>query len=555
MSLRSWNTTGKLNTTQKTKSKQWQEMPCGYTLNPNQSTPTSPDDPILSTYKQILTANMAYTDPKKYFSDSHGENQDQVSAEFSEHMQVAYANALRQIDISEDQTLTAEEAEEYHAQFDSSSCRKTVNTDTSYFGLPKSALPAEFAEELWETYLEASALLEAVPTEKWVRTSKEVEKQETEDTVLHINYQNSTVTKIKVSRRIANIAKRRRQESKCGYTHQSHNVQSPTVQAVMEPKPSQIKSSQSEYQWQIVKTVRRKAKQELQQLKIKETQLNFKHPTFLSCTRALYQNHNEQEQMCEEVFEQTREKQANQVIGAVQTSASLKEAASIHFNTTDHKEILRRAEWKATKVGQEWSVAQHTINAKVPNVYSAAITRSNARIVAAKNNDNQEESGNREGSSQQTTNEQETKGRRGDEDQGEHPSNEGGSSRKRKSRKEKRTSEGKLNAMTECIHSYRGYENKMNEGSFFSIITINLRGLKGLRNGAKVANFCSQVLRYKEKYSATVICLQDLMIEEGSWTYSAINSHLANRGFKFMLRSFTEQDTKVKGDQKSREEE
>ena len=101
--------------------------------------------------------------------------------------------------------------------------------------------------------------------------------------------------------------------------------------------------------------------------------------------------------MCEEVFEQTREKQANQVIGAVQTSASLKEAASIHFNTTDHKEILRRAEWKATKVGQEWSVAQHTIKANVPNVYSAAITRSNAKIVAAKNNDNQEESGNREG--------------------------------------------------------------------------------------------------------------------------------------------------------------
>ena len=210
------------------------------------------------------------------------------------------------------------------------------------------------------------------------------------------------------------------------------------------------------------------------------------------------------------------------VKGAVQASASLKEAASIHFNTIDHNEILRRAEWKATEVGQEWSVAQHTINAKAPNVYSAAITRSNAKIVAAKNNDNQEESGNREGSSQQTTNEQETKGRRGDEDQGEHPSNEGGSSRKRKSRKEKRTSEGKLNAMTECIHSYRGYENKMNEGSFFSIITINLRGLKGLRNGAKVANFCSQVLRYKEKYSATVICLQDLMIEEGSWTYAAI---------------------------------
>ena len=284
-------------------------MPCGYTLNPNQSTPTSTDDSILSTYKQILTANMAYTDPRKFFSESHGKNQDQVSAVFSEHMQVAYANALRQIDISEDQTLTAEEAEEYHAQFDSSSCRKTVNTDTSYLGLPKSALPAEFAEELWETYLEASALLEAVPAEKWVRTSKEVEKQETEDTVLHINYQNSTVTKIKVSRRIANIANRRRQESKCGYTPQSHNAQSPTVQAVMEPKPSQIKTSQSEYQWQIVKTVRRKAKQELQQLKIKETQLNFKHPTILSCTRALFQNHNEQEQMCEEVFEQTREKQ------------------------------------------------------------------------------------------------------------------------------------------------------------------------------------------------------------------------------------------------------
>ena len=214
-------------------------MPCGYTLNPNQSTPTSPDDPILSTYKQILTANMAYTDPRKYFSESHGKSQDQVSVVFSEHMQVAYANALRQIDISEDQTLTAEEAEEYHAQFDSSSCRKTVNTDTSYFGLPKSALPAEFAEELWETYLEASALLEAVPAEKWVRTSKEVEKQETEDTVLHINYQNSTVTKIKVSRRIANIAKRRRQESKCAEWSSSSTTKMLTTSTHMPTRTGQ----------------------------------------------------------------------------------------------------------------------------------------------------------------------------------------------------------------------------------------------------------------------------------------------------------------------------
>ena len=150
---------------------------------------------------------MAYTDPRKYFSESHGKSQDQVSVVFSEHMQVAYANALRQIDISEDQTLTADEAEEYHAQFDSSSCRKTVNTDTSYIGLPKSALPADFAEELWETYLEASALLEAVTAEKWVRTSRKVEKQETEDTVLHIDYQNSTVTQIKVSRKVATLLK------------------------------------------------------------------------------------------------------------------------------------------------------------------------------------------------------------------------------------------------------------------------------------------------------------------------------------------------------------
>ena len=228
------NSTSEANFTQ-LKGRQIQEMPCGHTLNPNRLTRTSQDESIYSTYKQILTAHMACTDPKKYFSESHGNQQDQVSAEFSEHMQIAYANALRPIDSTGDEKLTPEEAEECHAQFDSTSTRQSVDADSKYIGLQKSELPAEFAEELWETYLKASALLEAVTAEKWVTTPKKVEKQETEDTVLHIDYQNSTVTRIKVSRRVASIAKRRRRESKCGYTPRTHDFQTPAAHAHTQP--------------------------------------------------------------------------------------------------------------------------------------------------------------------------------------------------------------------------------------------------------------------------------------------------------------------------------
>ena len=52
-------------------------------------------------------------------------------------------------------------------------------------------------------------------------------------------------------------------------------------------------------------------------------------------------------------------------------------------------------------------MAKHMINAKSPNFYSAAITRTNTKIAASKDNDKNEESGNGQSSNQHTTNEPE----------------------------------------------------------------------------------------------------------------------------------------------------